>query len=142
MKVLIIGAGKAGIYLADKLRHDHTVTIVERRSDITDHLATRLPGVRVIRGDGCEPVVLEHAGASDTDLAAALTGSDEDNLVVALLFKHRHGVPLVLARTNHPNNEWLFNEEWGVDVAVSAASVLDSLIEAKVGSAPLSESSD
>jgi trk system potassium uptake protein TrkA len=142
MNVLIVGAGKAGIYLADRLRHDHDVTVIERRPEVADHLAARIPGVIVVRGDGNEPSVLERAGASGADLAAALTGSDEDNLVIALLFKRRHEVPIVIARTNHPNNEWLFTEEWGVDVAVSAATVLDSLIEAKVGPAKVTDAAD
>ncbi len=85
MNVLIVGAGKSGSYLAEKLRADHSVTMVESRPDRADYVAARMPGVRVIRGDGCEPSVLDQAGAAQADLVAALTGDDEDNLVVSFL---------------------------------------------------------
>jgi trk system potassium uptake protein TrkA len=132
MNVLIVGAGKSGSYLAEKLRVDHSVTMVESRPDRADYVAARMPGVRVIRGDGCEPSVLDQAGAAQADLVAALTGDDEDNLVVSFLVKTTHQVPLVFARTNHPKNEWMFTKTWGVDVAVSTAQVIYSLIEKEV----------
>ena len=59
----------------------------------------------------------------------AVTGDDEDNLVVSLLSKQEFGVPRVIARINNPDNEWLFNETWGVDVAVSAPHLLTALVE-------------
>jgi trk system potassium uptake protein TrkA len=132
MKVFIVGAGKAGIYLAEKLRFEHDLTLIEQRPDRAAHLAARVPGVKVVRGDGCEPKVLERAGVADADLVAALTGDDEDNLVVSFLCKTSFGVPLVFARTNHPDNEWLFTREWGVDVAVSTGNLIASLIETQV----------
>jgi trk system potassium uptake protein TrkA len=132
MNVLIVGAGKSGSYLAEKLRADHSVTIVESRPDRADYVAARMPGIRVIRGDGCEPSVLDQAGAAQADLVAALTGDDEDNLVVSFLVKTTHQVPMVFARTNHPKNEWMFTKTWGVDVAVSTAQVIYSLIEKEV----------
>jgi trk system potassium uptake protein TrkA len=132
MNVLIVGAGKSGSYLAEKLRADHNVTMVETRPDRADYVAARMPGVKVIRGDGCEPSVLDQAGAADADLVAALTGDDEDNLVISFLVKTTHQVPRVFARTNHPKNEWMFTKTWGVDVAVSTAQVIYSLIEKEV----------
>jgi trk system potassium uptake protein TrkA len=132
MKVIIIGAGKSGIYLAEKLRQNHDLTVIEQRPDLAEHLGARVPGVRVIRGDGCEPAVLERAGARHTDLVAALTGDDEDNLVISYLAKTVYNVPHVFARTNHPKNEWLFTPKWGVDVAISAANVIHELIETEV----------
>lgn len=132
MDVLIVGAGKSGIYLAEKLRVDHRVTLVEQRPDVAARAASRLVGVKVVRGDGCEPSVLEKAGAAQADLVAALTGDDEDNLVVSFLAKSTHNVPLVFARTNHPKNEWLFTKTWGVDVAVSTAGIIYSLVESEV----------
>ena len=132
MNVLIVGAGNAGLFLAEKLRANHTVTIVEAVPTRVDYVAARMPGVRVVRGDGCEPAVLDRANAGHADLVAALTGDDEDNLVVSFLAKTTHKVPLVFARTNHPKNEWLFTKQWGVDVAVSTASVIYSLIEKEV----------
>lgn len=132
MNVLIVGAGNSGLYLAEKLRGAHEVTMVEQDPDRVDYVEARMPDVRVIRGDGCEPSVLDRAQAAQADLVAALTGDDEDNLVVSFLSKTTHQVPLVFARTNHPKNEWLFTKKWGVDVAVSTASVIYSLIEKEV----------
>ena len=132
MNVLIVGAGKSGVYLAEKLRGGHEVTLVESRPDRVDYVASRLPGCRVIRGDGCEPIVLDRAGVGSADLVAALTGDDEDNLVISFLSKNTYYVPLVFARTNHPKNEWMFTRMWGVDVGVSTAQVIYSLIEKEV----------
>jgi trk system potassium uptake protein len=132
MNVLIVGAGKSGVYLAEKLRGNHKVTMVEVRPDRAEYVSARMKDVHVVRGDGCEPSVLDRAGAAQTDLVAALTGDDEDNLVVSFLVKTMHSVPLVFARTNHPKNEWLFTKRWGVDVAVSTANVIFSLIEKEV----------
>jgi trk system potassium uptake protein len=132
MNILIVGAGKSGVNLAEKLRSKHEVTIVEARPDRAAYVASRLKNVRVVRGDGCEPSVLDRANAGHSDLVAALTGDDEDNLVVSFLAKNTHSVPLVFARTNHPKNEWLFTKMWGVDVAISTANVIYSLIEQEV----------
>lgn len=132
MNVLIVGAGNAGVYLAEKLRADHKVTMIEQGPQRALQISRRMPDVHVIRGDGCEPNVLDRANAGQADLVAALTGDDEDNLVVSFLSKTTHQVPLVFARTNHPKNEWLFTKRWGVDVAVSTASVIYSLIEKEV----------
>ena len=132
MNVLIVGAGKSGTFLAEKLRSGHHVTMIESRPDRADYVAARMPGVKVIRGDGCEPAVLDQAGTAQADLVAALTGDDEDNLVVSFLAKTTHHVPMVFARTNHPKNEWMFTKNWGVDVAVSTAQVIYSLIEKEV----------
>jgi len=132
MNILIVGAGKSGTFLAEKLRGNHKVTIVEARPERADYVAARMSDVRVVRGDGCEPSVLDRAGVAQADLVAALTGDDEDNLVVSFLSKTTHQVPMVFARTNHPKNEWMFTKTWGVDVAVSTAAVIYSLIEKEV----------
>lgn len=129
MRILIVGAGKSGLYLAEKLRGEHKITVVEQRADRAEHLREAMPEIRTIHGDGCEPSVLDRAGAAQADLIAALTGDDEDNLVVSLLSKFQHEVPLVFARINHPSNEWLFTKDWGVDAGVSAARVVYDLIE-------------
>ena len=132
MNVLIVGAGKSGVYLAEKLRGKHKVTMVEVRLDRAQHVAAKMPDVRVVRGDGCEPSVLDRANTGQADLVAALTGDDEDNLVVSFLAKTSHSVPMVFARTNHPKNEWLFTKQWGVDVAISTANIIYSLVENEV----------
>jgi trk system potassium uptake protein TrkA len=66
------------------------------------------------------------------NVVIAATGDDKVNLVVSLLAKTEYGVPRVVARINHPNNEWLFNESWGVDVAVSTPRLLSALVEEAV----------
>ena len=132
MNIVIVGAGKSGVYLAEKLRANHKLTLVEIRPDRAEYVAARMPDVRVVRGDGCEPSVLDRARVGQADLVAALTGDDEDNLVVSFLAKSTLSVPLVFARTNHPKNEWLFTKQWGVDVAVSTANVIFNLIEKEV----------
>src|SRR5437764_1020029 len=83
-------------------------------------------------GDACEVSSLHEAGLADVDVVVAATGDDEDNLVVSLLAKQEFAVPRVVARVNHPKNEWLFNEAWGVDVSVSTPHLLTALVEEAV----------
>jgi trk system potassium uptake protein TrkA len=132
MNITIVGAGKSGTFLADRLWRSHDVTAVDQRPDRAERLRTRLPSVHIVRGDAAEPEVLKLAVNSLTDLVVAVTGDDEDNLVVAMLSKHL-GAKSVFARVNHPENEWLFTKEWGVDIAVSSASILYNLVEKEVG---------
>jgi trk system potassium uptake protein TrkA len=132
MKIVIVGAGKSGLYLAQELKAEHDVTLVEARFDRSDVVEAMMPDITVIHGDACETDVLEHAGISTANLAIAATGDDEDNLVVAMLAKH-FGCDKVFARINHPKNEWLFTKEFGVDVPVSSTSMMLSLVEKEVG---------
>jgi trk system potassium uptake protein TrkA len=133
MKVLIAGAGRLGTQIAQVLaaaRNDVTVV------DIDDNRIAELEGhlpVRLVAGDACEPALLEHAGAHTTDLVIAATGNDEDNLVISLLAKRQFDVPRVAARVNDTENTWLFDQHWGVDTAVPAATPLISLIEEATG---------
>jgi len=130
MKVIIAGAGKIGRYLTlDLQERGHDVTLVERNPDTAKVLAGQ---VHRITGDACVPSVLERAGCREADVLVAATGDDEDNLVVALLAKQEFGVPRVLARINHPQNEWMFDESWGVDIAVSPPHMFTSLVEEAV----------
>jgi trk system potassium uptake protein len=76
--------------------------------------------------------VLEKAELKTADVVVAATGDDEDNLVTSLLAKQEYAVPRVLARVNHPRNEWMFSEQWGVDVAVSVPHLLTALVEEAV----------
>ncbi|MEV7687495.1 TrkA family potassium uptake protein [Streptomyces bungoensis] len=133
MKVLIAGAGRLGTQIAQVLSAAHNdVSLVEHDDSRVAELAG-LPRVRLVAGDACDPGVLERAGALGCDLVIATTGRDEDNLVVGLLAKRRCGVPRVAARVNDAENAWLFDERWGVDVAVPAATPLISLIEEATG---------
>src|SRR5207247_8597882 len=88
--------------------------------------------VKVMLGDACEPRILDDAHLSDADVVVTATGDDEDNLVTSLLAKQEFAVPRVLARVNHPGNEWLFNEQWGVDQAVSPPHMLTAMVEEAV----------
>lgn len=127
MRIVIVGGGKTGAYLADRLHREHQVVLVEQRPARAEVLRSGMPGVDVHIGDACEPEVLESAGAPEADLVIAVTGDDEDNLVVAMLTKLLEG-GTVYARVNHPRNEWLFDKQWGVDVAVSSPEMLYGLI--------------
>ena len=134
MQIIIVGGGKTGAYLAEKLHGEHSVTIVEQRVERAEFLRSAAPQVEVVTGDACEPQILEIAGVTDADLVIAVTGDDEDNLVVAMLTKVLDGAT-VYARVNHPRNEWLFDKEWGVDEALSAPSALWYLVERQCGAA-------
>ena len=87
---------------------------------------------RSLEGDACEISTLERAALSTCQVVIAATGDDKVNLVVSLLSKTEYGVPRVVTRVNHPKNEWLFNESWGVDVAVSTPRMLSALVEEAV----------
>lgn len=133
MNVLIAGAGRLGTQIAQVLaaaRND--VTLIDIDDDRVAELQDRIPA-RLISGDACEPALLESSGALTADLVIATTGDDEDNLVISLLAKRQFSVPRVAARVNDADNAWLFDERWGVDVAVPAATPLISLIEEATG---------
>jgi len=127
MKIVIVGGGKTGEYLAGRLYKEHAVTLIEQRPERVEYLRSALPEVESLIGDACEPSVLESAGTGEADMVVAVTGDDEDNLVVAMLTKVLEG-GTVYARVNHPRNQWLFDKEWGVDVAVSSPAMLYGLI--------------
>ena len=132
MRVVIVGAGKSGLFLAQQLRQEHEVTLIESRFDRAEVIESMMPDITVVHGDACEPEVLEHALIKSADLTIAVTGDDEDNLVVAMLAKH-FGQCKVFARINHPGNEWLFTKDFGVDVPVSSTSMMLSLVEKEDG---------
>ena len=133
MRVVITGAGAVGRHLAADLAHrGHAVVLIEQDPDIIEKAEDWTEGVELMLGDGCEPWVLDQADLRTADVVVAATGDDEDNLVTSLLAKQEYGVPRVLARVNHPRNEWLFNEQWGVDAAVSPPHILTAMVEEAV----------
>ena len=133
MRVMISGAGAVGRHLAaDLAARGHEVTLIEQVPEILEKAKDWAPGVNLLLGDACEPWVLEKANLSSTEVVVAATGDDEDNLVTSLLAKQEFGVPRVLARVNHPDNEWLFSEQWGVDAAVSPPHILTAMVEEEV----------
>lgn len=133
MRVVISGAGAVGRHLASDLAgRGHQVTLIEQSPETLATAREWAPAVNHLLGDACEPWVLEKAELREADVVVAATGDDEDNLVTSLLAKQEYGVPRVLARVNHPRNEWMFSEQWGVDVAVSVPHLLTGLVEEAV----------
>lgn len=130
-RVAIAGAGKVGRSIAaELLENGAEVLIIER--DPQKIRADALPDVQWLLADACELSQLDAAGLNACTVVVAATGDDKVNLVVSLLAKTEFGVPRVVARVNHPKNEWLFTDAWGVDVAVSAPRMLTALVEEAV----------
>jgi trk system potassium uptake protein TrkA len=133
MRVVITGAGAVGRHLASDLAsRGHVVTLIEQNPDVLETAREWAPDVELMLGDACEPWVLEKAQLDTADVVVAATGDDEDNLVTSLLAKQEYGVPRVLARVNHPGNEWLYTEQWGVDTPVSPPHILTAMVEEEV----------
>ncbi len=131
MKVVIAGAGNVGTYLAADLHEaGHEVLLIEMDAAVAARGAAL--GVEWLVRDACEVSALDTAGLATADVVVAATGDDEDNLVISLLAKQEFAVPRVVARVNHPKNHWLFNQAWGVDVAVSTPHLLAALVEEAV----------
>ena len=132
MKVAIAGAGNVGTFIASDLREaGHEVLLIERSQDVVNKGQPTID-VTWFCGDACEVSSLHQAGVAGCDVVVAATGEDQVNLVVSLLAKQEFAVPRVVARVNHPKNQWLFNEAWGVDVSVSTPHLLTSLVEEAV----------
>jgi trk system potassium uptake protein TrkA len=132
VKVAIAGAGNVGTFIAADLKDaGHDVLVIEQDPDLVTRLRAGLD-VNWFIGDACEFNNLNEAGLAGVDVVVAATGDDEDNLVISLLAKQEFAVPRVVARVNHPKNEWLFNEAWGVDVSVSTPHLLTALVEEAV----------
>jgi trk system potassium uptake protein TrkA len=133
--VVVAGGGKVGYYLARSLIGDgHEVLIVERDKRRADSIAEDLGSV-VLRGDACEATTLSEAGASRADVVVAVTGHDEDNLVICQLAKRRFNAGRVVARINNPKNRQIFTL-LGVDAAVSSTElILDQIQEQLPGQA-------
>ncbi len=131
MRVAIAGAGAVGRSIARELvEHGHHVLLIDKEPDKVD--PKRIPGADWLLGDACEVENLENAKLEEYDVVVGATGDDKVNLVVSLLAKTEFSVRRVVARINHPANEWLFTEAWGVDVAVSTPRVLAALVEEAV----------
>jgi trk system potassium uptake protein TrkA len=130
MRVAIAGAGKVGRSIAaELLGHQHEVLLIDEDAS---NFRADLDGAEWLQADACEISSLEEARLQTCQVVIAATGDDKVNLVISLLAKTEYGVPRVVARVNHPKNEWLFNEAWGVDVAVSTPRLLSALVEEAV----------
>lgn len=132
MYILIVGGGKVGFYLAKDLSQGHhTVSLVEKDAATSEKIAKELNNILVINGDGCHTRYLEDAGINRADVVAAVTGSDEVNLMVCQLAKQFSKVKRTVARVNDPKNSHTFNEV-GVDVAVDSTSIIAKIIKEEV----------
>jgi len=128
MYIIIVGAGKVGFFLAKRLcQSRHTVSIVEKDKAICEEIAKQL-NTLVINGDGCDPRILEEAGVERADVLAAVTGDDEDNLIICQLAKERFKVQRTVSRVNNPDNEHTF-AELGIDVPIDSTKIIAKIIE-------------
>ncbi len=127
MRIIVVGGSGLAEQVADALhRAGDEVTIVDTEPGRESALARA--GLRAVRTDPLVPTTLEAAGALRADVLVACTRSDEDNLVISLLAKQRFNIATVVARVNDPANEELFDQSWGVDVLLSPATALVSMI--------------
>ncbi|MGY4720806.1 potassium channel family protein [Naumannella cuiyingiana] len=131
MRVTIAGAGNVGRSIATELTENgHQVLLIEK--DPHAFKTDSVPGAEWLLADACELSSLEEAGLESCDVSIAATGDDKANLVHALLAKTEFSVPRTVGRVNHPRNEWMFDDEWGVDVAVSTPRLMSALVEEAV----------
>ena len=131
MRVAIAGAGNVGRSIAlELLTNGHQVLLIERETRALK--VSSVPEAEWMQADACELDTLVQARLHECDVVVAATGDDKVNLVLSLLAKTEFGVDRVVARVNHPKNEWLFNESWGVDVAVSSPRLLAAVVEEAV----------
>jgi trk system potassium uptake protein TrkA len=131
MRVAIAGAGAVGRSIARELiGNGHQVLLIDKEPAALN--PERVPDAEWLLADSCELSSLEEARMESCDVVIAATGDDKVNLVTSLLAKTEFSVPRTVARVNHPNNEWLFTEAWGVDVNVSTPRIMSALVEEAV----------
>src|ERR1700760_388369 len=131
MRIAIAGAGAVGRSIAGELlENGHEVLLIDNSPKAIK--VDSVPRAEWLLADACEISSLDDAALQRCQVVIAATGDDKANLVVALLAKTEYGVPRVVARVNHPGNEWLYNESWGVDVAVSTPRLMSALVEEAV----------
>lgn len=129
MKVVVVGGGKVGFYLVRTLLEKrHEVAVVEVDAQRAQRLASQLPGVLVIAGNGTKMTDLSDAGADTADVLAAVTGLDEVNLVTCQVAKREFDIRKTIARVNNPKNQAILHE-LGVDAAVSSTATIAHLVE-------------
>ncbi|MEG9226224.1 potassium channel family protein [Aeromicrobium sp. Sec7.5] len=131
MRVAIAGAGAVGRSVATELvENGHQVLLIDKSPGSIRSEA--VPGAQWLLADACELSSLEEARLETCDVMISATGDDKANLVISLLAKTEFAVPRTVGRVNHPSNEWLFGESWGVDVAVSTPRLMAALVEEAV----------
>lgn len=130
MNIIIVGGGNVGYHLAERLSEKNYVVLIEKEPEISKELAKQM-NVLVIQGDGCDPNLLKQAGIKKADVLAAVTGSDEDNLVICQIAKDLYNVKRTVAKVNNPKNEKIFTK-LGVDIAIDSTSIIAKVIEDEV----------
>ena len=131
MRIAIAGAGNAGRAIARELiANGHQVLLIDKNPKALK--MESVPSAEWLLADACEISSLDKAKLDICQVMVAATGDDKVNLVASLLAKTEYGVPRVVARVNHPKNEWLFDTSWGVDVAVSTPRIIAALVEEAV----------
>jgi trk system potassium uptake protein TrkA len=131
MRIAIAGAGNVGRAIArELLDNGHQVLLIDR--DPKALKMESVPDAEWLMADACEITSLDKAALNNCQVLVAATGDDKVNLVSSLLAKTEYGVPRVVARINHPKNEWMFDSSWGVDVAVSTPRIISALVEEAV----------
>lgn len=132
MYIILVGGGNVGLYLAKRLiASGHEVLLLERDARQANRLASQIGDENVLVGDGCEMLTQRDAGFSRADVVVAVTGEDEDNMVVCQMAKARWSVKRVLARVNDPEHEPIF-QQIGIDETVSATGIIHALIEQQI----------
>ena len=128
MYVIVVGGGKVGYYLTKELlAAGHELVLLEKDARRARQIADEVGSI-VLARDGCEGKHLAEAGANRAAIVAAVTGDDEDNLVVCQMAKHHFDVPRTIARVNNPKNEELFRH-LGVDDIISPTRMILGAIE-------------
>ena len=130
MKVIIVGGGQVGAYIAKLLlENNHDVIIAEKKeSAVSGLISDGIPEKNILLGDGTDALILERAGVRRCNALVCATGQDEINLAVAMMAKFEYDVPKIIARVNTPKNEWLFNAGMGVDVKINQADLIGHMI--------------
>lgn len=131
MRVVVVGAGSVGRSIARELVHNgHSILLIDKYA--RESRVRSMPEATWLLADACEVSTLQEAQLENADVVVAATGDDKVNLVVSLLAKTEFGVPRTVARVNNPRNEWMFDDAWGVDVAVSTPRLMTALVEEAV----------
>ncbi|MCY0904304.1 potassium channel family protein [Arthrobacter sp. H14-L1] len=131
MKVVIVGAGSVGSSIArELLSHGHEILLIDPKPEVVGRSGLR--GARWLVGDACEISTLKEAKLEEADVVVSASGDDKVNLVVSLLAKTEFGVGRTVGRVNNPKNDWMFDDSWGVDVAVNTPRLMTALVEEAV----------
>ncbi|WP_287929923.1 TrkA family potassium uptake protein [Arthrobacter sp.] len=131
MLVVIVGAGSVGCSIArELLAHGHELLLIDPKPEVIGKSGLR--GARWLVGDACEITTLREAKLEEADVVVSATGDDKVNLVVSLLAKTEFGVGRTVGRVNNPKNDWMFDDSWGVDVAVNTPRLMTALVEEAV----------